>query len=93
LATLGNNNSYASDVSAMIDKGNYLAFRELSLSYEVPATIINKIHSTGLSVFASVYNLGYITKYTGLNPETYTGFDDGGYPRPRQYSLGATLRF
>ena len=93
LATIGNNNSYASDVSAMIDKGDFLAFREVSLSYEVPAVTIRKIHATGLNVFASVYNLGYLTKYTGLNPETYTGFDDGGYPRPRQYSLGATLRF
>ena len=93
LGTLGNNNSYASDVSAMIDKGDYLAFREISLSYELPSNIMNKIHSTGLNVFASVYNLGYLTKYTGLNPETYTGFDDGGYPRPRQFSLGATLRF
>jgi hypothetical protein len=44
-------------------------------------------------VFASVNNIGYITGYKGFNPETYTGVDGGGYPRPRQYSLGATLKF
>lgn len=92
-ATLGNNNGYGSDVSAMITKGDFLAFRELTIAYDLPQGIMHKIHATGLNVFASVYNLGYLTHYKGLNPETYTGFDPGGYPRPRQFSLGATLHF
>jgi len=92
-ATLGNNNGYGSDVSAMITKGDFLAFREVSVSYDLPVQIMRKIHASGMNVFASVYNLGYLTKYKGLNPEIYTGFDPGGYPRPRQFSLGATLRF
>lgn len=93
LATLGNNNSYADDVSALIEKGDFLALREISLSYEMPKNIMNKIHSSGMNIYASVYNLGYLTKYSGINPETYVGFDEVGYPRPRQFSLGATLRF
>ena len=93
LGTLGNNNSYASDVSALIEKGDFLAFREISLSYEVSKNLMRQIHSTGLNIFASVYNLGYLTKYSGINPETYIGYDEAGYPRPRQFSLGATLKF
>ena len=85
--------SYSSDVSTMIEKGDFLAFRELSIGYDLPKNLLKKFHSTGLNVFASIYNLGYLTKYKGLNPETYTGYDPGGYPRPRQYSLGATLKF
>jgi nitrogen regulatory protein PII-like uncharacterized protein len=54
---------------------------------------MSKIGATGLSVFASATNIGYLTKYKGLNPESYTGFDPGGYPRPRQFTLGASLRF
>lgn len=92
-ATLGVNNSYSSDVSTMIEKGDFIALREISISYDLPISMMRKIHSTGLNVFASVYNVAYITKYKGLNPEMYTGFDPGGYPRPRQFSLGATLRF
>ncbi|MFC0772069.1 SusC/RagA family TonB-linked outer membrane protein [Terrimonas alba] len=92
-ATLGNGGGYSSDVSAMIEKGDFLAFREVSISYDLPQNLLRKIHSTGLNVFASVYNLGYLTKYKGLNPEIYSGFDPGGYPRPRQFSLGATLKF
>ena len=92
-ATLGINQSYSSDVSVMIEKGDFLAFREIAISYDVPKTILKKIRATSMNVFASVFNLGYITKYKGLNPESYAGFDPGGYPRPRQFSLGATLKF
>jgi TonB-linked SusC/RagA family outer membrane protein len=92
-ATLGVNQGYASDVSTMIEKGDFLAFREVSISYDLPKSIVKKIRATNMNVFASVFNLGYITKFKGLNPESYTGYDPGGYPRPRQFSLGATLKF
>lgn len=90
---IGVGQGYGSDVSTMVEKGDFLAFRELSISYNLPVSITKKFWSTGVNVFASVFNLGYITKYKGLNPEVYTGYDPGGYPRPRQYSLGATLKF
>jgi hypothetical protein len=92
-APLGNNSSYNSDVSVMFEKGDFLALREITLSYDFPSSITKKLRSTGLNVFASVYNVGYLTKYGGLNPEIYSGFDPGGYPRPRQISVGANLRF
>ena len=92
-APLGNNSSYNSDVSVMFEKGDFLALREVTLSYDLPARITKKFRSTGLNVFASVYNVAYLTKYSGLNPEIYSGFDPGGYPRPRQFSVGANLRF
>jgi hypothetical protein len=77
----------------MIEKGDFLALREIGISYDLPRELLKKIRSTGINVFASVYNIAYITKYKGQNPESYTGFDPGGYPRPRQFSLGATVRF
>ena len=77
----------------MISKGDFLAFREISLGYDIPKHLLKRAHVAGLNVFASVNNIGYITGYKGFNPETYTGVDGGGYPRPRQYSVGATLKF
>ncbi|WP_345949619.1 SusC/RagA family TonB-linked outer membrane protein [Mucilaginibacter sp. PAMB04274] len=90
---VGTGSAYASDVSRMIAKGDFLAFRELYLAYNLPKSILSKIKATGLTVFVSGTNLGYLTAYKGQNPETYTGFDPGGYPRPRQYTFGASLRF
>jgi TonB-linked SusC/RagA family outer membrane protein len=92
-ATLGTNYTYSSDVSPLLEKGDFLAFREVTLSYELKAAVVKKMHASAMNVFVTVNNLGYLTKYTGQNPETYTGVDGGGYPRPRQYSLGATLKF
>jgi hypothetical protein len=77
----------------MYEKGDFLALREITLTYDVPTAILKKARITGLNIYASVYNVGYITGYQGLNPEVYSGFDPGGYPRPRQYSLGANLKF
>jgi TonB-linked SusC/RagA family outer membrane protein len=90
---VGVNNSYGVDVSTMFEKGDFLAFREIYLGYELPKTLVRKAHIAGLNVFASVFNIGYLTKYEGVNPETYSGFDAIGYPRPRQFSMGATVRF
>ncbi len=90
---VGTNSSYGVDVATLTTKGDFLAFRELNLSYDLPKSLMRKISSTGLTVFGSIYNIGYITKYKGLNPESYAGFDPGGYPRPRQFTFGANLKF
>lgn len=89
---VGVNSSYGVDVATLTTKGDFLAFREVNLSYELPKSIAGKIRLSGLTVFGSIYNIGYITGYKGLNPETYTGFDPGGYPRPRQFTFGANVR-
>ncbi|MBO9204881.1 MULTISPECIES: SusC/RagA family TonB-linked outer membrane protein [Niastella] len=93
VTTVGTNNSYGVDVSTMFEKGDFLAFREIYLGYELPKDLVRKTRLGGINVFGSIYNIGYLTKYKGVNPETYTGFDAIGYPRPRQFSLGATARF
>lgn len=91
--SLGNNSSYNSDVSAMFEKGDFLALREITLTYDFPSAWVKRFKASGLNVFGSVYNVAYLTSYKGLNPEVYSGFDPGGYPRPRQFSLGANLKF
>jgi hypothetical protein len=92
-SSLGSNNGYGSDISTMISKGDFLALREITISYDLPVNIMRKIRSTGMNIFASVFNVAYLTEYDGMNPEIYRGFDALGYPRPRQFVLGATLKF
>ena len=92
-STLGGNNGYGSDVSTMISKGDFLALREITLAYDLPKNVSRKLRSTGVNIFASAFNLAYLTAYDGINPEVYTGFDALGYPRPRQIVLGANLKF
>lgn len=86
-STVGSNNSL------YFSKGDFLAFREVSLSYRFPSKFINKIFLQNLEFFGSVYNIGYLTPYDGLMPEVYTGADPGLYPRPRQIIFGINATF
>jgi len=90
---VGLDNSYGVDNSVYYSKGDFLAFREISLAYNLPGKICNKLMTKSIVLNAGAYNVGYLTAYSGFNPEQYKGYDEGGYPRPRQFTFGATITF
>ena len=92
-AGVGIDNSYGVDNSIYYSKGDFLAFREVSLSYNLPANICKKFSLKNVTLNGGVYNIGYLTAYKGFNPEQYKGYDEGGYPRPRQFTFGASIQF
>lgn len=75
-----------------IKKGDYLAFRELSLSYLLETNWLKAIKISRMDFSAAVYNLGYWTAYDGLTPEVI-GADAGKYARPRQFLFTVNLTF
>ncbi len=79
--------------SLYIKKGDYLAFREFSLSYNLPSGISKKMSMDNIQLNAGAYNIGYLTKFDGLSPERYDGGERGEYPRPRQFKFGINLTF
>ena len=74
-------------------KGDYLSFREVSLSYLFPKNISQKLGMSNTSLGLEFYNLGYITEYDGLTPEQFDGTDEGIYPRPFQIRLRLSASF
>lgn len=91
---LGSGSGYTTNNSLYYEKGDFLAFREVSVTYQVPLpSLLKNAHVQGLNLFAGVFNLGYLTAYKGLMPEIYTGNDQGSYARPRMYNIGARLTF
>ncbi|MGV3502812.1 MAG: SusC/RagA family TonB-linked outer membrane protein [Adhaeribacter sp.] len=90
---LGTTGFYSTNNSLYYSKGDFLAFREVSLSYRLQADLLRKAYIQGLEFFGGVYNLGYLTAYDGLMPEIYTGADEGSYPRPRQFNFGLKASF
>lgn len=70
----------------------YLAFRELSLSYSVPKSILQKAKISGLRLTVTGQNLGYITNSLINLPER-TGFQSSAYTIPTQLVFGANLTF
>jgi iron complex outermembrane receptor protein len=44
-------------------------------------------------VYATVSNVFTITKYKGLDPEVFSGYDNEMYPRPISFIMGLNLNF
>lgn len=93
-----NQNYRSSDL--WIEKGNYLALKNISLGYTVSKWRISKTQMPVTRVYVTCYNVLMITKYGGYTPELgYTdgnkqrGVDVAQYPSVRTISIGATLNF
>jgi len=63
------NKNYSTVSSYMVEKGDYLKFKNLSIGYSLPKTIINKISIEKLRFFLTAQNLFTLTKYSGIDPE------------------------
>lgn len=71
---------------------NYLCFRELTLSYAVPQTLLKRAKIEGLTLMVTGQNLGYISNKMLKLPER-TGEQDGAYTIPTQLVFSANLTF
>ena len=87
--------NYGDELSSrFLENGNYLALREITLSYTLPKSIVSTIGMQGASVNVTGQNLFYITNYTGSMPEPRsTGVDYGTYPTPKTLLFGISLTF
>ncbi|MBC6490263.1 SusC/RagA family TonB-linked outer membrane protein [Flavihumibacter stibioxidans] len=75
------------------EKGDYLAMREITLSYQVPPAILTKYLNNrvrGFKAYVAGSNLLYISKYSGTFPEV-GGYDNGKYPLPRVVTFGLNI--
>ena len=78
--------------SQYMESGDFLAIREVTLSYSVPSNILNKLKIASLRFNLTANNIHYFTKYLGLNPEE-GGRDDGRYAMPKNIIFGVNLSF
>ncbi len=77
------------------EKGDYLAIRNVSLSYEMSNKLLEQVFKNrvkGLQLSISGTNLYYFSAYDGFNKET-GGVDWGAYPLPIGLTFGATVSF
>lgn len=91
--------NFATDASGnnppanMWEKGDYVMLRELTLSYDLSAGIIDKALKNkikALSVYVTGSNLRYFSGYSGNFPEV-GGIDNGKFPLPRRLTIGARI--
>ncbi|HEY8968293.1 MAG TPA: SusC/RagA family TonB-linked outer membrane protein, partial [Puia sp.] len=85
--------------STWVFSGDYLAVKNITLGYTVDAKALRYVK--GVRLYASAQNVFMFTKYPGQNPEvndtkdnqTNAGTDNGSYPVPRVFLVGANINF
>jgi TonB-linked SusC/RagA family outer membrane protein len=95
-AGIANNNTYAS--SRWIENGSYGRIRNLELGYAFSKDLLSKWHVDNARLFVSGQNLLTVTKYKGQDPDVtgnllQPGYDNGGWPPSRVFSLGINVGF
>lgn len=85
------NANYARNSTMFAYKGNYLAIRELSLSYSLPEMWAKKVFCQKVNVSITGQNLGYITSAKVASPEVSNA--GAGYALPRTLLFGLNVTF
>ena len=93
-------NTYASVNNSIIFDGSYIRFKEISLGYSFPASLLKKIRLQGIRLYVSGTNLFTIDKdYPWYDPEVsagadvITGWDRGGYVNNKSIVGGIKVNF
>lgn len=85
--------------SFYVEDGSYFRIQNLTVGYNLPASLISNWGVSKLRVTASVNNLVTITGYDGLDPsvggnaDTNFGIDLGNFPITRSFTFGVNLGF
>lgn len=91
----GNNtNSYSFGSDRFIERGDFLRVKDLTLSYELPASILKPAGISGVKVYASGYNVFTFHDVDFWDPERgETGMGYGIYPMTKTFVVGLDLSF
>jgi TonB-linked SusC/RagA family outer membrane protein len=81
-----------------IEDGSFFRLRSLTLSYELPSSLLQKLRMQKANVFIRGTNVFTLTKYSGYTPEiggniAQNGIDSGVYPVTSVYGAGINLTF
>ncbi len=88
-------------ISRWVEDGSYIRLKNISIAYNLPKAITDKIHFSDLRITFSASNLITITKYSGYNPEVSSyigndaqlGSDYANYPVSRTFDLRLAVTF
>lgn len=78
------------------EDGTYFKFNNVKFYYNFNQSFSRKFGVNRLSSYVTVQNLGFLTNYSGPNPEAVTALgrdSSGGYPISRQFVLGLNVEF
>ncbi len=73
-----------------LENAGFVRCDNITLGYTFPNLLNNKLR---LRLFGAVQNVFTISKYSGLDPEVFSGVDNNAYPRPLTATFGIVANF
>ncbi len=88
-------------ISENVEKGDFMRIRNISVGYNLPKTMLDKVKISNFRVYAQVQNAALLTKYNGIDPEISTngnsntapGVDRNSVGQARTITLGINVGF
>ncbi len=91
---IGGNRNSANASTRWIESNDYIRLRNVTLSYNLPRSILDRAKMSGARFFVSGVNLLTITNYKGVDPETsLAGNDVFKYPVNKSVTVGLDISF
>lgn len=86
--------NYRRDSDVVTFKADYLCIRDISLGYDLPQSLMEKIKMHKATIFLSGNNLHYFTAVQATPPEVANiNNANTGYPPIRRFSVGLKIEF
>jgi TonB-dependent starch-binding outer membrane protein SusC len=93
-------NTYGGNDNSIIFDGSYIRFKEITVGYTLPSSLLNKMQFQNLQLYVTGANLFTIDEdYPWYDPEVsagadvITGWDRGGYANNKSIVLGLRVSF
>ena len=100
IASTGNNGAHNYS-SRYLEDGSFFRLRNVTLSYDLPKSILDKAKMSGARVYLSADNLLTLSRFSGMDPEvnltkdtwSLPGMYSSNYPVPLSVVLGVDINF
>ena len=82
-----------------VEDGSFVRLQSVQLGYTLNESLVQKINFDSIRFYVSASNLFTLTKYRGYDPTASSGapigggIDQGFYPNPKTFLLGANINF
>jgi TonB-linked SusC/RagA family outer membrane protein len=85
-------NDFQASTTRFVEDGDFMRFRNLMVSYDLPASILAKAKIASLRVFVQGQNIHAWHSFKGYDPEVATGSLGGAqYPLLKTWTFGVSL--
>lgn len=89
-----NNSSNASGSTRWLTSSNYLVFKNLNISYDLPMKWVRPLQLQNINIGMSIDNLFTVTRRRGMNPQqSYAGSQSMYYVTARVFSFQLSAKF